>query len=127
MHLAGREAALEVATTHVQGLTLAGLAHTDGVGRDEATAGRDPGVMVTDEDLEVVLADLLAAPGNVGLLLAGHHLRRQHLAIVVGTTHIDGILVGIVASKDGARWQGSVNVGANPGVVCKQVEYLEQG
>jgi len=29
--------------------------------------------------------------------------------------------------KDGARWQGSVNVGANPGVVCKQVEYLEQG
>lgn len=98
MDLAGGEAALEVTTAHVQGLTLASLAHLDGMGRDRSTTGRDPGEVITDKNLEVMLADLLTAPWYIGLLLAGHHLRWQHLSIVVGTAHKDGILVGVVAS-----------------------------
>lgn len=118
MHLAGRQAAAEVATSHIQGLAVAGLAHAERVGRYEATAGRDPGEVIADEHLIVVLADLLAAPGHVGLLLVGHHLGGQHLAIVEGTAHENGILVGVMATENGASWQASVDIAANPLVVC---------
>lgn len=46
MHLAGRQAALEVATTHVQWLAVRGLADAEGMGRHLTIAGWDPAVMV---------------------------------------------------------------------------------
>lgn len=120
--LAGGETALEVAASHEQSLAVGGLADAQGEGGYLTAAGRDPGEVVAGKDLKVVLADLLAAPGHIGLLLVGHHLGGQHLSIVIGAAHIDGILIGIMATQDGATRQTSIDIGANPNVVYQKIE-----
>lgn len=57
------------------------------------TAGWNPYVVMARQDLEVVLVNLLTAPGHVGLLLVRDYLGGQHVPIVIGTTNIDGIVV----------------------------------
>lgn len=104
MHLAGRQTALEIAATHKQRLPLGGLAHAQSMRRHLAMAGRYPAVMVSGEDLVIVLANLLAAPGHVRLMLVGYHLGGEHVAVVIGAAHIDRILIRIVAGGDG-KWR----------------------
>lgn len=114
MHLAGRQAAREVAATHVERFPVGGTTHAQCMRWHTTVAGAHPVVVVTRQYFHVVLVDLLATPGDIGLLLARYHLGGQHVAVVNGTTHVDGIVVRVVASYDGHGGQRTVHVGGYP-------------
>lgn len=77
MNLAGREATIEVATTNVQWLSLAGTATDDGTTGYIAKGVGYPTVAVPSEQLKVVLHMLTTCIGHVGAALSGNDLQRK--------------------------------------------------
>lgn len=120
---AGRQAALVMSASVIDGFAVACASRGDGIRGNAMVMGPDPDIAIAGEHLIGGLLELVAPKADIGRALAGHHLGGQHFALVHGASGIDGRAIRIVTGYDGAG-RRIAGRGRHPDILLLMDEHL---